>query len=95
MKRSARMRSPICLGDATNAGGKVIRCQLAGSHAVHGQTVAVVGDSATCLMHAGQFRFVEGHPARKMLGKSIVLEGHKLACGCHAIAGTAACIGVD
>lgn len=83
------MTSPICLGDATSSGGRVAECQLAGSHAVNGRAIAVLGDSATCPLHRGIFRFVEGHPTRTMQGKPVVLEGHKLACGCHAIAGVA------
>lgn len=88
------MTSPICLGDATSSGGKVVECQLAGSHSVKGTPIAVLGDSATCPLHKGVFRFVEGHPTRLMQGKQVVLEGHKLACGCHAIAGTAVTINV-
>ncbi|MGH8052595.1 MAG: PAAR domain-containing protein [Stenotrophomonas sp.] len=88
------MTSPICLGDATSSGGMVTECQLAGSHAVKGKPIAVLGDSASCPMHRGSFQFIEGHPTRLMQGKPVVLEGHKLACGCHAIAGTADAIRV-
>lgn len=88
------MTSPICLGDATSSGGKVIECQLAGSHAVKGRPIAVLGDGATCPLHRGIFRFIEGHSERMMQGKSMVLEGHKLACGCYAIAGAAVDISV-
>lgn len=88
------MISPICLGDATSSGGKVTHCQLAGSHAVQGKPIAVLGDSASCPVHGGSFQFIEGHPTRMMQGKPVVLEGHKLACGCHAIAGTAVAVSV-
>lgn len=88
------MSAPICLGDATSSGGKVTDCQLAGSHSVHAKPIAVLGDTASCPRHGGSFRFVEGHSTRRMQGKPIVLEGHKLACGCHAIATAAQSINV-
>ena len=88
------MTSPICLGDATCSGGEVVDCQHAGTHMANGRAVAVVGDRATCPRHGGTFEFIEGHPSRLMGGKPVVLEGHKLACGCHAVAGVANFIGV-
>ncbi|HGK7305003.1 MULTISPECIES: PAAR domain-containing protein [Stenotrophomonas] len=89
------MKSPICLGDATSSGGEVVDCQCDGTHEVNGHPIAVVGDQATCPLHGGTFPFVEGNPARFMGGKPVVLEGHRLACGCHAIAAAALSIGVD
>ncbi|MBK0053894.1 PAAR domain-containing protein [Stenotrophomonas sp. S39] len=89
------MKSPVCLGDATSSGGEVVDCQCDGTHRVNGHPIAVVGDHATCPLHGGTFPFVEGDPARFMGGQPIVLEGHRLACGCHAIAAAALRIGVD
>lgn len=89
------MRSPVCLGDATSSGGEVVDCQCDGTHAVNGHPIAVVGDKATCPLHGGTFAFIEGHPVRRAQGKPIVLEGHRLACGCHAIAAAARGIGVE
>jgi uncharacterized Zn-binding protein involved in type VI secretion len=88
------MKSPVCLGDVTSSGGEVVDCQHAGTHIANGRTAAVIGDRATCPLHGGTFEFIEGHPSRLMRGKRVVLEGHKLACGCHAIAGAASFIGV-
>ncbi|MFQ6574051.1 PAAR domain-containing protein [Pseudomonas sp. UM16] len=83
------MSHPICLGDATSSGGRVVFCQLAGTHRLNGKTPAVVGDRARCPLHQGEFIFVEGHPQRRLNGLAIVLQGHRLACGCHALANTA------
>ncbi|WP_191832741.1 PAAR domain-containing protein [Pseudomonas fluorescens] len=83
------MSHPICLGDATSSGGSVVFCQLAGSHSINGKTPAVVGDRASCPLHQGEFAFVEGHPQRRLNGLAIVLQGHRMACGCHAVAGNA------
>jgi uncharacterized Zn-binding protein involved in type VI secretion len=83
------MSQPICLGDATSSGGAVVSCQLEGTHILNGKTPAVLGDKATCPLHQGEFAFVEGHPRRRMNGIALVLQGHLLACGCHAVAGTA------
>lgn len=80
------MKNPICLGDPTSGGGSVINCQLAETHTIQGVPVAVVGDSASCPLHKGIFTFQQGHPVRKMNGISVVFEGHRLTCGCHALA---------
>jgi uncharacterized Zn-binding protein involved in type VI secretion len=80
------MKNPICLGDPTTSGGAVIQCQLAGSHTIRSVPVAVLGDSANCPLHQGVFVFTEGHPHRKMNGIPVVFEGHRLTCGCHALA---------
>lgn len=80
------MAQPVCLGDPTSSGGRVVRCRLESTHRVHGRTPAVLGDGATCPRHAGLQRFVEGHPQRRLDGSPVVLQGHRLACGCHALA---------
>ena len=83
------MSHPICLGDATSSGGAVVSCQLEGTHTLNGETPAVLGDKATCPLHLGEFAFVEGHPRRRMNGIPVVLQGHRLACGCHGVASNA------
>lgn len=83
------MTNPICLGDGTSNGGTVVSCQLAGTHTLNGKTPAVLGDKARCALHVGEFAFVEGHPKRRMNGIPVVLQGHRLSCGCHGIAANA------
>ena len=39
---------------------------------------------ASCPKHKGIFPFVEGDESTTFYGHALVLEGHKLACGCHA-----------
>ncbi len=80
------MKRPVCLGDATSSGGKVIECQLAGTHQINGKTVAVLGDKANCPLHQGIYAFIEAHPHRRMNGLNVVLDGHRLECGCHGVA---------
>ena len=80
------MSYPVCLGDATSSGGRVVSCQLAGTHTLNGKPPAVLGDKATCTLHAGEFAFIEGHPFRKLNGIPVVLHGHRLACGCQGVA---------
>ena len=88
------MPSPICQGDSTTGGGEVIRCQVAATHRINGHPLAVRGDYATCSLHPGEHSFVEGSSNHLAMGLPIVLEGHLLSCGCHAIAGKAAHIRV-
>ena len=80
------MSHPICLGDATSSNGTVVSCQLEGTHTFNGRTPAVLGDKAKCPLHLGEFAFVEGHPHRRLNGIPVVLQGHRLACGCHGMA---------
>ncbi|AMB86722.1 hypothetical protein AWM79_15990 [Pseudomonas agarici] len=89
------MTHPVCLGDSLNNGGNVIQCQLAATHRINGRPIAVVGDQACCELHQGTFAFVEGHPKRRMNNKKVVMEGHRLACGCHALAGSGKQIRVE
>ncbi|WP_095152505.1 PAAR domain-containing protein [Pseudomonas sp. Irchel s3b5] len=83
------MSNPICLEDATSSGGTVVSCQLEGTHTLKGKTPAVLGDKATCPLHLGEFAFVEGHPRRRMNGIPVVLQGHRLGCGCHGVSSNA------
>jgi len=80
------MSHPVCLGDATSSSGTVVSCQLEGTHTLNGRTPAVLGDKAKCPLHLGEFAFVEGHPHRRLNGIPVVLQGHRLACGCHGMA---------
>ena len=80
------MKHPVCLGDPTSSGGVVIECQSVATHQVNGKPVAVIGDQAYCPLHLGVYPFVEGHPRRRMNGKNVVLDGHRLACGCRGVA---------
>jgi len=80
------MRHPVCLGDATSSNGTVVSCQLEGTHTLNGRTPAVLGDKAKCPLHLGEFAFAEGHPHRRLNGIPVVLQGHRLACGCHGMA---------
>ncbi|MQG94049.1 PAAR domain-containing protein [Pseudomonas sp. MN1F] len=89
------MNPPICLGDPTSSGGSVLSCQLAGTHTVNGKTPAVLGDKASCPLHQGVFAFIEGHPSRRLNGKPVVLQGHRLACGCHGVASHALSVSVE
>ena len=89
------MKRPVCLGDATSSGGKVIECQLAGTHQINGKTVAVLGDKATCPLHLGIYAFTQGHPHRRMNGLSVVMDGHRLACGCLGLASHGASVRVE
>ncbi|MBC2379774.1 hypothetical protein HF257_01285 [Pseudomonas sp. WS 5106] len=43
-----------------------------------------MGDKASCPLHLGEFAFIEGHTVRRMNNIPIVLQGHRLSCGCHA-----------
>jgi len=83
------MTHPICLGDSTSGGGVVVSCQLSNTHRLNGMAPAVLGDKASCPLHQGVFAFIEGHPRRRMNGIPVVLQGHRLACGCHGLASTA------
>ncbi|KRE96604.1 hypothetical protein ASG87_16590 [Frateuria sp. Soil773] len=78
-------RGVIRLGDPTTGGGKVISCALGSFYTVMNIPGAVYGDMATCLKHKGVFPFVECDNSTTFNDRGVVLEGHKLACGCSAI----------
>lgn len=75
---------PIRLGDDTTGGGKAISAS-AQNFTIKGVPVVLKGDLATCVIHNGVQTFVEGCQGRTVNGVGIVLEGHKLSCGCTAI----------
>jgi uncharacterized Zn-binding protein involved in type VI secretion len=89
------MNHPISLGDPTTGGGSVIECQLTGIYEINGITPAVVGDKASCPLHLGIYAFAEGDPHREMHGKAVVLQGHRLTCGCSGIAKHALTVDVE
>lgn len=80
---------PIRHGDRTTGGGVVVSCALATDYTIDGIPGAVLGDMATCPRHGGVFPFVECDDSTSYHGKGVVLEGHKLACGCHAFSSCA------
>lgn len=80
------MKHPVCLGDPTSGGGEVVSCQMDGRRHIDGRAIAVVDDLATCLLHPGRHAFVEGSERVRMEGRAVVVDGHRLACGCHGIA---------
>lgn len=43
----------------------------------------------------GTYAFVEGRPHRRMAGIPVVMQGHRLACGCHGVAGIAVNVRVE
>lgn len=85
------MPGPIRLGDKTTGGGVVISCQLGNFWPIDGIPGAVLGDMATCPKHKGVFPFVECDNSTTFTEAElgVVLEGHKLACGCYAISSVA------
>ena len=80
------MTHPICLGDPTSSGGTVIGCQLSGTFGFRGKPFAVIGDKATCPLHIGVYAFIEADFTKDMYGQKVVMQGHRLACGCQAVA---------
>ncbi|KRE89409.1 hypothetical protein ASG87_03455 [Frateuria sp. Soil773] len=60
-----------------------------GSITILGLPPAARGDMATCPRHGGVQPFVESCSGHDTFGAGVVLEGHKLACGCHAISSCA------
>jgi uncharacterized Zn-binding protein involved in type VI secretion len=83
-----RKGGPIRLGDKLIHGGRVIHVRYPNSSG-YGQGIATRGDIAHCEKHGGYFPFIEACYGRNIYGSGIVLEGHKLACGCYAISSCA------
>ncbi|WP_058834423.1 PAAR domain-containing protein [Luteimonas abyssi] len=73
---------PIRVGDRTSSGGHVLGPGDA-FMPIDGIPVITRGMSAICC--GGQQVFVEGCLSRSLNGRGLVLQGHKLSCGCHAI----------
>ena len=88
------MTHPICLGDPTSSGGVVVECHLGESFSFRGKPFAVMGDKATCPMHLGIYAFTEADQAKEMFGKPVVMQGHRLSCGCRAVARHATSVSV-
>lgn len=80
-----RKGGPIRLGDKLIHGGQVVHVRYASVNSMYGQGIAHRGDLAQCHKHNGLFPFIEGCYGRSSYGSGIVLEGHRLACGCYAI----------
>lgn len=83
------MPGPIRLGDLTTGGGAVVSCALGTFYTIDGKPGAVMGDMATCAAHSGTFPFVESDTSTTYNELGVVLQGHKLACGCTAISSVA------
>ncbi|AUI89915.1 PAAR domain-containing protein [Xanthomonas oryzae] len=79
------MPAPIRLGDPTTGGGRVISARLGSFATIDGKPVVVRGDRANCQRHHGIFAFVEADDSSTFDDLGIVLQGHRLACGCHAL----------
>ncbi|MGS0603797.1 PAAR domain-containing protein [Xanthomonas oryzae pv. oryzicola] len=79
------MPAPIRLGDPTTGDGRVISARLGNVATIDGKPVVVRGDRATCQRHHGIFAFVEADDSSTFDDLGIVLQGHRLACGCHAL----------
>ena len=79
---------PIRLGDKTSGGGIVISASGT-TVKFHGRPTVLMGDKATCQTHGGVQIFTEGCIGRKVHGVGIVLQGHRLTCGCTAISSCA------
>nr|WP_225737579.1 DUF2235 domain-containing protein [Dyella acidiphila] len=75
-------------GDPLVHGGRVIYVRQT-THPIYGKGIAHRGDMAQCQRHDGVFPFVEGCYGRSSYGSGIVLEGHRLACGCFAVSSCA------
>lgn len=89
------MPGPVRLGDKTTGGGVVVSCALASIYTIDGKPGAVHGDMATCPKHKGTFPFVESDNSTTFYEKGVVLQGHKLACGCYAISSVAATFNIE
>ncbi|MFC7519354.1 PAAR domain-containing protein [Xanthomonas populi] len=79
------MPGPIRLGDPTTGGGRVISARLGNFSTIDGKPIVVLGDLANCPRHTGIFAFVEADHSTTFNDLGIVLQGHRLACGCHAL----------
>lgn len=77
---------PIRVGDKTTGGGVVTGPGVM-VMPIHGVPVAVRGDIAICC--GSPQTFVEGCHSVDYDGRGVVLEGHKLSCGHHAISSCA------
>ncbi|HAT2207850.1 hypothetical protein PUATCC27989T_03398 [Phytobacter ursingii] len=72
----------VCLGDATTHGGKVITASSA--MYINGIRVALVGDLVSCPKH-GVNPIREGDTTSTDMGRYVVVNNCKCACGCQVI----------
>ncbi|UKE48149.1 PAAR domain-containing protein [Xanthomonas cerealis] len=79
------MPGPIRLNDPTTSCGSVVSSKLGAFATIDGKPIIVRGDMAACPLHNGVFPFFEADDSTTFEGFGVVLEGHKLACGCSAI----------
>ncbi|WP_430749785.1 PAAR domain-containing protein [Cronobacter dublinensis] len=79
-----RMQGIVCLGDATNHGGKVITASS--TMFINGIQVALVGDMVSCPFPGhGINPIIEGAPTDTEDGICVVVDNCLCACGCRVI----------
>lgn len=77
------MKKPICLGDATSHGGKVITASS--SFTFDGRKAAVLHDTVSCPKH-GDNAIIEAGEGFSDEGRPLVVDGCRTQCGAHVIA---------
>ncbi|MFY9994042.1 MAG: PAAR domain-containing protein [Leclercia sp.] len=73
------MKGVIRLNDPLISGGKVLTSSGAD---FMGKPVTLKGDKVDCPLHKGIFPINDCHPRWIMLGRGVVVDGCKAACGC-------------
>ncbi|QBH97048.1 PAAR domain-containing protein [Limnobaculum zhutongyuii] len=78
------MRGIVCLGDATDHGGRVITASS--SLYFEGKVVALVGDLVSCPVDGhGVNPIIEGDNTLLDNGRAVVTHFCLTACGCHVL----------
>jgi uncharacterized Zn-binding protein involved in type VI secretion len=77
------MRNPVCLGDATSHGGKVITASS--TYTFDGRKPAVPGDMVSCPEH-GDNPIMEGGEGFTDEGRPLVVDRCRTRCGSYVIA---------
>lgn len=75
----------VCLGDATDHGGKVISASSTMDY--DGRRLARKGDEVSCPKHPDirPNRIIEGDESMSDNGIPLARHGHRAACGCRLI----------
>ncbi|MDR0807070.1 MAG: PAAR domain-containing protein [Enterobacteriaceae bacterium] len=76
------MSAPVCLGDATTHGGKVI--SASSTMFINGVQIALRGDLVSCPEH-GTNSIIEGDPTTTENGVPVVVNNCLCECGCRVI----------
>jgi len=74
------MNGVIRLNDPLASGGKVTSASGA---SFMGKPVELKDDIVECLLHKGTYPITECHPRWTMLGRGVVVDRCKAACGCE------------